>query len=183
MRLRLETAESGKAALAAELARVQARLHDSLVRRCCGMVVGPLLPWAASKALPSMRLNCRMVPAALPHSFPPSIPQHSHDTQEVLEGLLGERSALMKQTRELQAQLAAALQGTPPRSAPGAARSHSAGTSPQPPTPERRLNQELLLAQVGGWLGPIYVRCRKTASLQTRVVGNGTTVSCNTHPS
>lgn len=93
-RLRLDATEADRAALEAELAGVQGRLHDAL---------------------------------------------------EVLEGALTERSTLLRHNRDLQAALAAALQRSPARGA----RPDGADPSAVPPTPERRLRQELALAQVG----------------------------------
>lgn len=83
---------------------------------------------------------------------------HPSKPQDVLEGVLAERSALLKQTHELQGQLAAALAqqhggsaDAECSSAPGvpeAGQEEQAGA-----TPPRVLRQELLLAQVGAARG------------------------------
>lgn len=69
-----------------------------------------------------------------------------HDALEVLQGALGERSVLLRHNRDLQAQLEAALQSSPARGVRAATLDASTAV---PPTPERRLRQELALAQVG----------------------------------
>lgn len=83
---------------------------------------------------------------------------HGCRPQEVLEGVLAERSTLRKQRHDLQEQLAAALAdrrdaraagssdaaaSTPGGSAP------SVATAPSADMQQRELCQELLLAQVG----------------------------------
>lgn len=77
---------------------------------------------------------------ATPNPNPPTL--HPSPPQEVLEGVLAERSALLRETRELREQLAASL-----------AQQHGgqeAGEEQQAVgTPARVLRQELLLAQVG----------------------------------
>lgn len=70
--------------------------------------------------------------------------------------MLSERSALVKQTHELQEQLAAALQqqhggraGADGAAAPDGTLQREAGEAAAGTTPARVLRQELLLAQVG----------------------------------
>lgn len=79
-----------------------------------------------------------------------------HDALEVLEGVLGERSALLRHTRELQEQLAAALE----ERRCSRREAGSAGGSPAAATPRQQLRQELALAQVrGGGLQTSLVIC------------------------
>lgn len=96
-----------------------------------------------------LRLDATEADRAALESELASVQGRLHDALEVLEGALGERSALMRHNRDLQAQLGAALQRSP---ALGARADGADASAAVPPTPERRLRQELALAQVGGRL-------------------------------
>lgn len=139
--LRLAAAEEECAALQrrvawldADLAGKESRLHDALVScKLMGCVLSMMesAGWQPCTRSPPPQ---HVRPVALCHLL-----------QEVLEGVLGERSALLRRTRSLQDQLAAALSER--RSAPG---------SPEREADGLGLRQELQLAQVG---------CRRCAAL------------------
>jgi hypothetical protein len=157
-RLRLEAAEGDRQGLAAELAGTQGRLHIALVRFTPAAFVvagsyGNILPPELSP--PSLCSCLACLPACMLTAA--TVPPHTGCLQEVLEGVLSERSSLLKQTHELQAQLAAALADQRhSRESLGASSASSSDASSAEGSPNassatsrRQLRQELLLAQVG----------------------------------
>lgn len=135
--------EAEKAELSAELSTVQGRLHDALVRGQCQSAAA--LPSAAPHTQQAATFRARSTPPLLPSTHPP---------QEVLEGVLAERSTLLKQTHDLRGQLATVLaqqHGCPADAGCGSgAAVETTEVDQTGATPARVLRQELLLAQASG---------------------------------
>lgn len=156
-RLRLEAHERERAALALELTATQTRLQDALVgpRRptASAWPPGPHPLTAAGQSAAQLLRFFKFLPMDIASSLLDLLPDPvskqfastSAALQEVLEGVLGERSALRRQAQELQAQLAAALAEQQVGSAAGGS---PCATRAQQGSPSRQqLRRELVLAR------------------------------------